>query len=41
VLDEVGAVEVDARELLGDAAEQAFQNVNDPEALRKALGSPE
>lgn len=38
VLDEAGAVEVDAREILGDAAERAFQNVNDPDTLRKALG---
>lgn len=38
VLDEAGAVEVDAREILGDAAERAFQNINDPDTLRKALG---
>ncbi|HJU85924.1 MAG TPA: molybdenum cofactor guanylyltransferase [Gemmatimonadota bacterium] len=38
VLDDVGAVEIDARKLLGDAAERAFQNVNDADALRKALG---
>jgi molybdopterin-guanine dinucleotide biosynthesis protein A len=41
VLDEVGAVEVDARELLGDGAERAFQNINDPDALKRALGTPE
>jgi molybdopterin-guanine dinucleotide biosynthesis protein A len=38
VLDEAGAVEVNAREILGDAAERVFQNVNDPDTLRKALG---
>jgi molybdopterin-guanine dinucleotide biosynthesis protein A len=41
VLDEVGAMEIDARKLLGDAAERAFQNVNDPDALKKALGRSE
>ena len=41
VLDEVGAAEVDARALLGDAAERAFQNVNDPDALNRALGTRE
>lgn len=39
VLDESGAVELDARTLLGDAADRAFQNVNDPDALRRALGT--
>jgi molybdopterin-guanine dinucleotide biosynthesis protein A len=37
VLDEVGAAEVDARTLIGDAAERVFQNVNDPAALKRAL----
>ena len=41
VLDEVGAVEVDARGLMGDAAERTLQNVNDPEAARRALGPRE
>ena len=39
VLEEVGAVEVDARALLGDVAERVFQNVNDPAALKRALGT--
>lgn len=39
VLEEVGAAEVDARALLGDAAERVFQNVNDPAALKRALGT--
>ncbi|HJR54180.1 MAG TPA: molybdenum cofactor guanylyltransferase [Gemmatimonadota bacterium] len=38
VLDEVDAVELDARVLIGDAAERIFQNVNDPETARRALG---
>ena len=38
VLDEIGAVEVDAGDLLGEGAERAFQNVNDPDALERALG---
>ena len=38
VLDEVGAVEIDARGLLGDAAERVLQNVNDPDALKEARG---
>ncbi len=41
VLAEVGGVEVDARELLGDLAERVFQNVNDPDDLRRALGTRE
>jgi molybdopterin-guanine dinucleotide biosynthesis protein A len=41
VLVEVNAVEVDARELLGDAADRTLQNVNDPDALKKALGRSE
>ena len=39
VLEEVGAAEVDARALLGDAAERAFQNVNDPDSMKRALGT--
>ena len=38
VLEEVGAVEVDAKELLGDEAERVLLNVNDPDAMEKALG---
>ena len=41
VLDEVGAVEVDARRLLGDAADRALLNVNDPATLKKAIGRSE
>lgn len=41
VLDEIGAAEVDARALLGDAADRAFQNVNDPEELKRALRTRE
>lgn len=41
VLDEVEAVELDARTVVGEAAERIFQNVNDPEAVRRALGPPD
>jgi molybdopterin-guanine dinucleotide biosynthesis protein A len=38
VLEEVGVVELDARTLCGDEAERIFLNVNDPLALKRALG---
>jgi molybdopterin-guanine dinucleotide biosynthesis protein A len=38
VLGEAGAVEVDAREILGNDAERALRNVNDPGTLNEALG---
>ncbi|HET6361956.1 MAG TPA: molybdenum cofactor guanylyltransferase [Gemmatimonadota bacterium] len=41
VLDEAGAVEVDARELLGDGAERVFQNINDPDAFERVHGKSE
>jgi molybdopterin-guanine dinucleotide biosynthesis protein A len=41
VLDEIAAAEVDARAVLGDAAERVLLNVNDPAALKRALGTRE
>ena len=38
VLEEVGVVELDARTLLGDAAERILLNVNDPLAMKRAIG---
>jgi molybdenum cofactor guanylyltransferase len=38
VLGEVGVVELDARTLLGVAAERILLNVNDPLAMKRALG---